>query len=88
MPTYEYKCLKCRKKFDQLQKITADPLKKCIFCGGKVERLISAGTGLIFKGSGFYITDYKNKSSSSAGDKKPDSKKSTTEKSSSEKKKD
>ncbi len=61
MPTYEYQCLKCKKKFDQLQKITAAPLKKCIYCGGKVERLISAGTGFIFKGSGFYITDYKKK---------------------------
>ena len=64
MPTYEYQCLKCKKKFDQLQKITAASLKKCIYCGGKVYRLISAGVGLIFKGSGFYITDYKNKPAS------------------------
>ena len=62
MPTYEYHCLKCKKKFDQLQKITDKSLKKCIYCSGKVERLISAGTGFIFKGSGFYATDYKKKS--------------------------
>ena len=67
MPTYEYQCLKCKKKFDQLQKITAGALKKCIYCGGKAERLISAGTGFIFKGSGFYSTDYKKKSSSDPG---------------------
>lgn len=62
MPTYEYECLKCKKKFDQLQKMTEAPIKKCIFCHGKVLRLIGAGTGFIFKGSGFYATDYKNKS--------------------------
>ena len=62
MPTYEYQCLKCKKKFEERQKITAAALKKCIICGGKAERLISAGTGFIFKGSGFYSTDYKKKS--------------------------
>ena len=61
MPTYEYQCLKCKKKFEEVQKITAGALKKCITCGGRVERLISAGTGFIFKGSGFYSTDYKKK---------------------------
>ena len=66
MPTYEYECLKCKKRFDQLQKMTEAPLKKCIFCHGKVQRLIGVGTGLIFKGSGFYATDYKNKSLSAA----------------------
>ena len=67
MPTYEYQCLKCKKKFDQLQKITAGALKKCIHCGGKAERLISAGTGFIFKGSGFYSTDYKKIAPSDPG---------------------
>ena len=71
MPTYEYECLKCKKRFDQLQKMTEAPIKKCIFCHGKVLRLIGAGTGLIFKGSGFYVTDYKNKSS---GNGKPEAK--------------
>ncbi|MBI3251737.1 MAG: zinc ribbon domain-containing protein [Candidatus Omnitrophica bacterium] len=72
MPTYEYKCLKCKKVFDQLQPITAKPLKTCIHCKGKVERLIGAGSGLIFKGSGFYATDYKKQGV--ATDKAPSSK--------------
>ncbi|NPV14024.1 zinc ribbon domain-containing protein [candidate division WOR-3 bacterium] len=72
MPTYEYHCRKCGNKFSQFQKITEPALKNCPKCQGKncVERLISGGSGLIFKGSGFYITDYKNKSS--AGEKKPE----------------
>ena len=59
MPTYEYRCLKCRKTFSQFQRITDPPLERCVRCKGAVERLISAGVGFIFKGSGFYITDYK-----------------------------
>ena len=59
MPTYEYKCKKCKKVFEAFQSMKDAPLKKCKFCQGAVERLISAGAGLIFKGSGFYITDYK-----------------------------
>ena len=65
MPTYEYRCLKCKKKFEQLQSMSEPALKKCIHCRGKVERLIGSGAGLIFKGSGFYITDYKKKSTPS-----------------------
>lgn len=64
MPTYEYQCLKCKKKFDKLQSMNDKPLKNCIYCKGKVERLIGGGAGLIFKGTGFYITDYKNKPTS------------------------
>ena len=59
MPTYEYRCLNCGKKFEVFQKINDSPLEECIFCRGKVKRLIGGGCGLIFKGSGFYITDYK-----------------------------
>jgi putative FmdB family regulatory protein len=59
MPTYEYRCLKCKRKFEKLQSMTEPPVSKCPRCGGKPERLIGAGAGLIFKGSGFYITDYK-----------------------------
>jgi putative FmdB family regulatory protein len=59
MPTYEYACQKCGHQFETFQAITADPLTECPECGGKVKRLISSGVGLIFKGSGFYITDYK-----------------------------
>ena len=74
MPTYEYYCLRCNKKFEALQKMTARPLKKCVHCGGKAERLISGGTSLVFKESGFYITDYKKKSPSATGDSAPSAK--------------
>ena len=72
MPTYEYKCLKCKKKFERLQRMSDEPIKKCVYCSGKVERLIGAGVGLIFKGTGFYITDYKKspKSKETPGKKK------------------
>jgi putative FmdB family regulatory protein len=61
MPTYEYYCKECKFEFEEFQSIASEPLQKCPKCNGKVERKISGGTGLIFKGSGFYITDYKNK---------------------------
>ncbi|MCK4463265.1 MAG: zinc ribbon domain-containing protein [Candidatus Omnitrophica bacterium] len=61
MPTYEYECEKCGKRFDAFQSIMAEPLTECPKCKGKVNRLISSGIGVIFKGSGFYQTDYKNK---------------------------
>jgi putative FmdB family regulatory protein len=61
MPTYEYKCNNCGHKFEKFHSITAAPIRKCPLCGkNAVERLISAGGGLIFKGSGFYITDYRD----------------------------
>jgi putative FmdB family regulatory protein len=60
MPTYEYKCSECEELFEVFQKITDDPLKTCQVCGGELKRLISGGMGVIFKGSGFYTTDYKN----------------------------
>jgi putative FmdB family regulatory protein len=64
MPTYEYKCDNCNHTFETLQSIKAEPLTKCPKCGkNKLRKLISGGTGLIFKGSGFYLTDYKKKSS-------------------------
>jgi len=68
MPTYEYKCKKCDRIFDHFQSMKDEPLKTCQFddCDGEVERLISAGAGIIFKGSGFYETDYKKKSSSNS----------------------
>lgn len=61
MPTYEYICEKCGGCFERYQQITARPLRKCPSCGGRVRRKISAGGGVIFKGSGFYETDYKRK---------------------------
>ena len=62
MPTYEYECNKCKKTFDVFQSIKAKPLKKCPTCSSPVERLIGAGGGFLFKGSGFYTTDYRSKS--------------------------
>jgi putative FmdB family regulatory protein len=69
MPTYEYKCRDCGEKFDEFQKITDPPLAKCIHCGGPVDRLISGGSGVMFKGSGFYITDYRSDSYKKAAQK-------------------
>ena len=60
MPTYEYKCLDCGIQFDRFQGITEDPIQECPECSGQTKRLIGAGAGLIFKGSGFYITDYRS----------------------------
>ena len=77
MPTYEYVCHDCHKEFEEFQSITAPPLKTCPFCGGKVERKISAGGGLLFKGSGFYITDYKNNNNNGNGKKSSTSPKKT-----------
>ncbi len=61
MPTYDYECRACPHTFEKFQSITAKPLRKCPECGGRVRRLIGAGAGVIFKGSGFYETDYKRK---------------------------
>ena len=61
MPTYEYKCNKCGHLFEQLQSITSKSLRKCPKCGKlALKRLIGTGAGLIFKGSGFYTTDYRS----------------------------
>jgi len=59
MPTYGYECTHCGHNFDAFQKITDKALDKCPKCKSKVRRLIGGGTGIIFKGSGFYATDYK-----------------------------
>ena len=80
MPTYEYKCLACDNRFERFQGITAPAIKECPECSGKVKRLIGAGAGLIFKGSGFYITDYRSEGykESAKKDKKDPSDKSTS----------
>lgn len=80
MPTYEYRCNACGHEFEQFQSITADAIKVCPKCKKKtVQRLLSGGAGLIFKGSGFYITDYRSdsyknaaKAESGGGEKKSD----------------
>jgi putative FmdB family regulatory protein len=63
MPTYEYKCSACGHTFEQFQSMSAPPVRKCPQCGkAKVKRLLGTGAGIIFKGSGFYITDYRDAS--------------------------
>ena len=80
MPTYEYECKKCGKRFERFQQISAKPLSKCPDCKGKVRRLISGGGGIIFKGSGFYETDYKRKKKPPVTDRSASEKDSKTEK--------
>jgi putative FmdB family regulatory protein len=60
MPTYEYKCKSCNKTFEKFQSVKEETLKNCIHCDGEVSRVFHP-VGVIFKGSGFYTTDYKNK---------------------------
>jgi putative FmdB family regulatory protein len=63
MPTYDYKCKGCSNTWEEFQPITSEPTKKCPKCKkAKAERVIGAGAGLLFKGSGFYITDYRSDS--------------------------
>ncbi|MFC1785545.1 FmdB family zinc ribbon protein [Candidatus Neomarinimicrobiota bacterium] len=64
MPTYDYICSDCNYKFERFHSMADEPIRICPKCDGRVHRLISGGTGLIFKGSGYYINDYKNKSNS------------------------
>ena len=59
MPNYEYECERCGYQFTVFQNMSDEPLKKCPKCNGKVHRLIGTGAGIIFKGNGFYETDYK-----------------------------
>jgi len=61
VPTYEYECSKCGKRFDLFQSMSDEHIKECKYCQGPVKRLIGSGGGIIFKGSGFYETDYKRK---------------------------
>ncbi|UCG62681.1 MAG: zinc ribbon domain-containing protein [Candidatus Zixiibacteriota bacterium] len=85
MPTYEYQCDSCGYEFEEFQSISDPPVTICPECKGRTKRVISGGAGLIFKGSGFYITDYRNsqykkdasKDSSAIG--KPSEKKSSSD---------
>jgi putative FmdB family regulatory protein len=84
MPTYDYRCTKCKHRFELFHSISDDAVKRCPRCKAKATRVPGAGAGLLFKGSGFYITDYRSKSyhdkakqegggASSAGESKPKS---------------
>lgn len=76
MPTYDYKCSNCGEIYELFQSMNDEPIKKCRNCGNNTAvRLIGGGTGLIFKGSGFYITDYKNKKTGEPKSDKKDTKK-------------
>jgi putative FmdB family regulatory protein len=74
MPLYEYQCKKCNHRFEKIQKFSDKPVKKCPECGGVVEQVITA-PAVQFKGSGWYVTDYANKSNAPASDGGKDSKK-------------
>jgi len=70
MPTYDYKCNACGHVFEKFQSITAPAVRKCPKCGKlKVQRLIGTGAGVIFKGSGFYQTDYRSEAYKQAAEK-------------------
>jgi putative FmdB family regulatory protein len=67
MPTYDYQCDACGHRFEKFQSITAAPIRKCPKCGKRsVRRLLGTGAGILFKGSGFYITDYRSEGYKSA----------------------
>ncbi len=76
MPTYSYKCNNCNHQFDQRQRMSDDPLTECPECNGRIRRVVSS-VGIVFKGSGFYITDNRNgkseKSANSKNEKSTDS---------------
>lgn len=69
MPTYEYRCDACGSRFEEFQKMSDDPVETCPECGeDEAERLMSAGGGLVFKGSGFYETDYRRSGRQESGE--------------------
>lgn len=78
MPIYEYECRSCGHRFEKWQNMDDLPITKCPVCKGKVKRLISANVGFIFKGPGFYATDYKNKKEEKVTPEKKNSKKEQT----------
>ena len=69
MPTYQYVCNDCGHEFEEFQSMTEDPLTDCPKCEGTIQRVISGGAGFLFKGSGFYITDYRSKNYQDAAKK-------------------
>ena len=71
MPTYDYICNDCEKMYEYFQSMSDVPMEECPECQkNSLRRVISGGTGLIFKGSGYYLTDYKNKKTQSSENKK------------------
>jgi len=77
MPTYDYRCSACGHRFERFESINDDAPKACVKCGKKkAKRLMGTGAGLIFKGAGFYTTDYKKSSAGSSGGESKESKES------------
>ncbi|MEA3500619.1 MAG: FmdB family zinc ribbon protein [Candidatus Marinimicrobia bacterium] len=76
MPNYTYKCTVCNYQFNKIQSFNSEPLKKCPKCNGKLKKIISGGAGVIFKGSGFYVNDYKKRSAPKSENAKNNVKKS------------
>lgn len=79
MPTYEYECKNCGYHFEMFQSMKDDPIKDCPECGKTVKRLIGGGLGVIFKGNGFYTTDYKRSSANTTSTSNKDNNKSRSE---------
>jgi putative FmdB family regulatory protein len=79
MPTYDYKCSNCNHTFEYFQPMSAAPLTECPECKGNLKRIIGTGSGPIFKGSGFYQTDYKGKAENSKKSSESESKPISTE---------
>ncbi|RMD74235.1 MAG: zinc ribbon domain-containing protein [Lentisphaerae bacterium] len=79
MPTYEYRCTECGHEFEAFQSMTAEPLAECPQCKGRLKRLIGTGAGIIFKGSGFYETDYKKKNTPPSGSTSSQSKQTSSD---------
>lgn len=76
MPTYTYRCNECGHQFDERQKFSDDPLTECPNCNGRIRRLVNNSSAIVFKGSGFYVTDNKSKKKtavSTSSDSKSDS---------------
>jgi len=69
MPTYEYECLSCDHAFERFQSMKDAPLRKCPQCGKKITRLMGSGAGILFKGTGFYETDYKRSKTTESNSK-------------------
>lgn len=80
MPTYDYKCSNCNHIFEYFQPMSAAPLTECPQCKGSLKRIIGTGAGPIFKGSGFYHTDYKSNTSQNKKSNEPDNRPSTSDK--------
>ncbi len=80
MPTYEYECNRCGHHFELFQNMSDSPRKRCVKCRGAVRRLLGAGAGILFKGSGFYQTDYRSRNYTEASKKDKPSAESTSAK--------